>query len=318
MLCYLAIATQRAPLSPSWGNLSDPWSPRAWIEQLAWADPISLAIRDGLPLTERHGRPFLIFAPVFWLAGAITLWWWGTMSPGLKSHTFGDRRCWLALAGLLVIGGAVGPDTLGEAHGNYLPQRVVLLGLVALVPIFDIDPSCWWGRGCTAALVVAVMLQSVIILDYALYSDRTAGQMIRARQAVGDGQRIAAILASTRSRFRPNPLLHAVNWLGVGSGNVVWNNYETQYYYFPVHFLPGIDRPLPGELEWVSLHEGPTESDLRNRDWAMILARHAKSIDVVVVWKSDPALHAVTTQWFDRVDCRGDIQIFRRELRKDQ
>jgi hypothetical protein len=33
---------------------------------------------------------------------------------------------------------------------------------------------------------------------------------------------------------------------------------------------------------------------------------------VVVVWKSDPALDSITSRWFDRVDRRGDVQIFRR------
>jgi hypothetical protein len=184
------------------------------------------------------------------------------------------------------------------------------------VPIFDIDLSRWWGRGCTAALVVAVALQSAVVWDYALYSDRTAGQMIRARAAVGNGQRIAALLVSTRSRFRANPLLHAVDWLGVDSGNIVWNNYETLHYYFPVQFRSGIDRPLPDDLEWVSLQEDPGEAAARGRAWAKILGQHAESIDVLVVWKSDAALDAITARWFDRVDRQGDVQIYRRRSSK--
>jgi hypothetical protein len=216
------------------------------------------------------------------------------------------------LAALLILGGILGPDSLGEAHGNYLPQRIVLLGLVALVPIFDIDTLRLWGRGCAAALAVAVMLQSAIVWDYARYSNRTAGQMIRARDSVGSRQRVVAVLASTSSRFRANPLLHAVDWLGVNSGNVVWNNYETLHYYFPVQFRTGLNRPLPDELEWVTLHEDPSETAARSRAWEEILAQHAPSIDVVVEWKSDPALDAITTRWFNRVESRGDIQIYRR------
>jgi hypothetical protein len=179
-------------------------------------------------------------------------------------------------------------------------------------PIFYIPPCRWPGRGATAALAAAVALQSAIVWDYAIYSDRTAGQIIRARAAVGRDHRIATLLISTVSRFRSNPLLHADNWLGVDTGNVVWNNYETLHYYFPVHFQTGIDRPHPGDLEWVSLHEGPQEIRERSLAWEHILSEHADSIDVVVVWKSDPALDSITTRWFDQVDRRGDVQIFSR------
>jgi len=45
------------------------------------------------------------------------------------------------------------------------------------------------------------------------------------------------------TRFRSNPLLHADNLLGIGTGNIIWNNYETRYYYFPVQFRPEVARP---------------------------------------------------------------------------
>ena len=282
------------------------------MERLEWVDPLSLAIRDGLPLTDRYGREYVLFAPVIWLAASIVVWWYGSIFSGLPTRAYHDRRGWFSLAALLIAGGVLGPDSLGAAHGEYLPQRVALLGLVALVPIFDVDLSRWPGRVTLAALSAALVLQSAVVWDYALHSNRTAGQLIRARDAVGQGQRIATLLVSTKSRFRPNPLLHADNWLGDDTGNIVWNNYETEHYYFPVHFQPGIDRPLPGDLEWVSLHEDPKEVAERTSGWEEILSLHAQSIDVVVVWKSDPVLDSITERWFDRVERRGDIQIFRR------
>ena len=68
---------------------------------------------------------------------------------------------------------------------------------------------------------------------------------------------------TSRSRFRANPLLHAEDWLGVDSGNVVWNNYEALHYYFPVQFKPEIERPHPGNLELVSIHEEPKDKSAR-------------------------------------------------------
>jgi hypothetical protein len=311
-LCYLSVARQRGAMYPHWGNLENPWSPRAWIVRLEWVDPLSLAIRDGLPWTDKYGPEYALFAPVVWLAVALIFWWYGRITHPRRDPDFRDRRGWFLLAALLIAGGVVGPDSFGATHGEYLPQRLVLLGLVTLVPIFDFDLSRWPGRVAVPALVAAVALQSAIVSDYAFYSDRTAGQIIRARDAVGKGQKIATLLVSTKSRFRPNPLLHADNWLGVDTGNVVWNNYETAHYYFPVHFQPGIDRPEPGDLEWVSLHEGASEASDRASAWEQILSQHPDSIDVVVVWKSDPALDSITRRWFDQVERRGDVNIFRR------
>ena len=99
----------------------------------------------------------------------------------------------MLLAALLVVAGIVGPDSFGAAHGEFLPQRVVLLGLIALVPVFDVDRSRWPGRRLVVALVAAVALQSAIVWDYGLYSSRTAGQIIGVRDAVGRGQRIVTL-----------------------------------------------------------------------------------------------------------------------------
>ncbi len=165
------------------------------------------------------------------------------------------------------VGGIAGPDSFGPAHGEFLPQRVLLLGFVALVPVFDADLSRWSGRLLVAVIAVAVALQSAIIWDYALYSDATAGQIIRAGKLVGRDQRIVTLLVSSRGRFRANPLLHAEDWLGVDTDNVVWNNYETLHYYFPVQFRPEIDRPHPGDLELVSIHDDPKDKAARCRDW---------------------------------------------------
>jgi len=330
---YWQLSRRGGPAAPTWNNLSDPWALRQWLARIGAVDPLTLAINVGLPFTDLIGRPFTIFfAPVVWLMAAVPLWWYGRMSSGAAStdgahsdrqidagrfagsttaRSGGDRTGWLMLATILLVGGVASPDSLGVAHGQVLPVRVVLLGLVALVPIFDVECTRWWGRATIAALAVAVALQSAIIWDYALYSDRTAGQIIRSRSAIGERKRIVTLLAASRSRFRANPLLHADNWLGVDTGNIVWDNYETLHYYFPVQFLPDIERPYPGDLELVSVTEEPEKAANRLRDWEAILSKHARSIDAALIWKSEPRLEAVTARFFDQVEDRGDLRIFR-------
>ena len=113
---------------------------------------------------------------------------------------------------------------------------------------------------------------------------------MRARDLVGTGQRIATLLVKIRGRFRANPLLHADNWLGVGTGNILWSNYETKYYYFPVQLRPEIASPEPSDFELVAVRSG---EDAR-RKWEQILSDHVASIDKMLVWNGDPDLDAIT------------------------
>ncbi len=217
----------------------------------------------------------------------------------------------------MIVGGLASPDTLGPEHGNYLPQRIVLCGLVALAVMIDIDPRKWPGGIAAGGLAAAVALQSATVWDYALHSDRTAGEILRARDAVGRGRRVAYLPATVRSRFRANPLLHVDNWLGVNTDNIIWGNYETRHYYFPVQFRPGIDRPQPDELEDLALRDAPGEAADRARGWERLLVRSADAIDVLVTYKRDARLDAVSARWFREVERRGDVRILVRDRARD-
>ena len=201
--------------------------------------------------------------------------------------------------GLLLVG-FVGPDSLGAGHGEYLPQRLELLGLAALVPGINLKLGGKLGRLTASCLVIAVALQSVIVWDYAIHSERTAGQIIRLNDLVGRNQRMAPLLIRIRSRFRANPLLHAESWLGVGTGNILWSNYETRHYYFPVQFRPGIERPDPFDFERLALSTDPDPGERSRLLWEQLLDR-SSMIDRIVVWGSDPALDALTERHYDLV-----------------
>jgi hypothetical protein len=212
----------------------------------------------------------------------------------------------------LLATGVIGPDSLGPGHGEYLPQRLILLGLAALVPAFDIKLANRWGRLTAATLGVALLLQTLILWDYALDSNRTAGQIIQAKDLVGRGKRIATLLLDIRGRFRVNALLHADNWLGVGTGNIVWNNYETRYYYFPVQFRSGIDRPDSSDLEWLAIHDNPKDAPARAVIWKYILTHHSGAIDTILVWRDNPTFSAITSEAYDEAASLGEVRIYER------
>ena len=327
---YLKLSRQGGPMHPLWANLTRPDSFTAWGVRLGWVDPVTLSRKMVLPFTERTSMVYAVFAPVIWLCVAVLVYLAGPVVTGLtrksrsgesepltKPATFSrgstnrqTQAVWVLYGGFLLLGGLLGPDSLGPEHGHYLAQRLILLGMAVLVPAIDVPLTTKWGQLTAACLLAAIGLQTVIIWDYALYCKQTDGQIIGASELVGRGQRVAPLLTGIRSRFRPDPLLHADSWLGIGTGNILWSNYEARYYYFPVQFRPGLDRPDPKDFEWLSRTSDPRVGESCVRLWDEILSGHSRSTDRVVAWKSDPWLDTVTGRWFDLAAQRGDVRVF--------
>jgi hypothetical protein len=334
---YLRLSRQGGPMRPVWENLSDPRSVLAWASRLRWVDPLTLAKKDMLPFTARTHVLFVVFAPVVWLAGTGFLLVadgigrrrrrtaCGAATPLAPEHETENlsparltRRIWLAFGLFLLLAGLLGPDSLGSGHGEYLPQRLELLGLAALIPAVDFRLDTFRGQLAWISLLVATALQTLIVWDYAIYSDRTAGQVMRARDLVGHDQRIATVLIRINSRFRSNSLLHADGWLGVGTGNILWSNYEALYYYFPVQFRTGIIRPNPRRFEELARATDPEPGTKAIRLWEQILAPYHGTIDKVVAWHRDSALDEITERWYAPVEERGEIRVFTQSLPSEE
>ena len=273
---------------------------------------------------------------MLWLAAAALVWVMGGISlgqprarglsePGAddliesneRREDIRRRGIWFGLGIFLLLAGLASPDSLGLSHGGYLPQRLELLGLVALVVGLDLEVERTWRRRAGACLVMALVLQTLTVWDYALHSQRTAGQIMRAGDLVGTGQRIGTLLVKIRSPFRANPLIHADNWLGVGTGNILWSNYEAKFYYFPVQFRPEIACPEPRDFELVAVMTDPIPGEAARQKWERILAEHWASMDKILAWHGDPALDAITERWFEEAGRRGEIRVFTRRKPRD-
>ena len=314
-LLYHSLSQAGGPMHPVWGHLANPFSPAAWAVQLAEVDPITLTVGHVIPLmTLDHAAWSGLLKPMTWLMLAFTLMWYSAIRRRRIEPSRGpdERTGWAWIAALLLIGGIVGPDSFGALHGEYLQQRVLLLGLVALVPIANLDARGWYGRLIAVTLVFALGVQSAVVWDYALTSRRTVGAIMAARDAVGTHQRVATLLIDTNPRFRSNPLLHADNLLGIGTGNIIWNNYETRYYYFPVQFRADIAHPTSNEFEQIADTEGPASANLRASLWQRLVDDHLQQIDAVVVWGSDPQLDAINGHRFDTVYRTDNVRVLRR------
>ena len=220
------------------------------------------------------------------------------------------------LAGLLLLGGLLGPDTLGVKHGHYLPQRVALLGLVALVPWLDFGTDRWSARVASVLpRLCALLVQSAFVWDYALTCRSTVGSLLKAAPAIGSDRRVGTLLVGIKGRFRANPILHADCLLGVGTANVIWNNYETAHYYFPVKLRPGLDPPSRGlAFEQIALLDGPGEAAQRASRWADLLNEHDDAIDVILEWgaSTDPRLDAINARGYEPIFREGPARVWAR------
>jgi len=318
LLVYLRLARRGGAMTPVLPTPGEFLTLAGWAHRLGWADPLSLAIKDVLPFDGRRGPGFLALAPIAWLAAGGLLLILDALRPGGGSgRETGERRAWLGLSSVLFLGAIFGPDSMGPNHGDYLPQRVALLGLIAALPAIGPASGSLLGRLGAGAMAAALALQTAAVWDYGLFSSRTAGRIAAAAPMVGEGRRVATLLAEAGTRFRVNPALHADCWLGVAGGNVVWSNYETRHYYFPVHFREGLPHPDPYDLQEIALLGTAPETAERRREWwERVLTEHHDAIDVLLVWREDPTLDAVTARWFEPSARRGEVRIFRpREAR---
>lgn len=314
---YRGLMREGGGLDPTWPLLTDPLSPRCWREHLTWIDPLSLGSKLAAPFALDWSRTHLLLAPVFWTLAALAALVIATLRavrPGgaTSPSPLHERRGFVLLSLLLLAGGLFGPDAFGPRHGNYLAQRLLLLSLVAALPLLDGSMRRGAARLATAALAVAVVVQSAFVWDFALRSERAVSGLLAARPLVGQGQRVGTLLLELRQPFRANPIRHADCLLGVGTQNVVWSNYESAHYYFPVRVRDDVPHPPVLAFEEAALRDHPARADDRARAWTDLLAAHHDAIDTLVILGRDTRLESITARWFAPSAAVGRAQVFRR------
>jgi hypothetical protein len=185
----------------------------------------------------------------------------------------------------------VAPEAMGEGHGKVIPMRFLPLALIAIVPVV-VDSRHWWGWIGAGALAVAVTMQSAVVWEAALTSNRLASAFIAAIPFVGTGRPIGTLAIDMPPAIPPQRRTilhrHLDSLLGIGTGNLIWHNYEAVQYFFPVQVHNTIYRDMMQmftDLERIR-STAPNIEHLIDR-WARLLADHHSKIDVLVVWGAD-------------------------------
>ncbi len=299
-------------LYPQWPHLTTLLSLHGWVDQLGWADPLTLGSHRIAPFVEPHRLAFVILDPALW--AAVALVGFALLTRGRPDQT---RRGWAWLAVLLLLGGFLGPDGLGPEHGGFLTPRVALLGLVALLVWVELDGVGKLSRVAAGASLVALALQSAFVWDYGRRTQADVEAFLATQPQVGVRNRVGVLVLEPYGRYRPAPRFHVDCLLGLGTGNVIWNNYETSHYYFPVQVRRGVPHPPATVFETFDMLDGPEDADARRETLRTLLEQHHRTIDRLVVWGTDPDLEPLLDRWYEDAGApgAGSIRVLRQRAR---
>lgn len=306
------------PIRPHWQGLANPWSPRAWLVRLLQEDDVLQLHHKGyFPFVAEPSGLFPYLRPSSFVVAGLALLLAATLyAYGRRRRVEADpRRAWGVLALAFCAAGLLGPDHFGVAHGLGLRERFMLLGLACFVPFLRFESGSLAARLGALALFAASLLQSGAVWDYALASNREAGNFMRAEAHVGRGRRVGTVLALDPTRFRVVPLLNLDTLLGVGTGNVVWNNYQAGSYLFPVTYRTDEEARLGERVaatNRINLAAPPADLNTQLHGWAQVLERYEREMDVLVVWGRVEQLDEINGKWFgpEPVFEDGGVRVF--------
>jgi hypothetical protein len=278
-----------------WDGLVNPASPRNWLDYLRRADFLLLrTTKSSLPFIESESGWFGLLTPSLWVGLALLLLVFSTL---VCAGTLGSaRRGWMALAFLLLIGGLLGPTSLGGLHGGIFRERVLLIGLMALVPALKIDPKQLRFWIAASALLLAAAVQIAFVWEYAFFSNRLVSDFMRVKPYVGSRERVLIVQTRVANRFRSQPLAAVGNMLGIDTDNLVWNNYGPSLYYFPIKFKDDSAGRRALMLATASRFDLVDQGGFEL--WERLLAQNRGEIDKLVVLGFDPRLDAINAKWF--------------------
>lgn len=323
IVIYHGLMRQGGEAHATWTAISKTFSLGKYIKHLLANDPIRIIKIDSLPFVESHSPWFILLSPAVLVTVAILLLVATTIFAQRKvsNRPAASRRAWAILPLILFIGWLIGPDDFGEAHGLFLRERVLLLGLVSLVPILVFDLKMVSARLALVILATATAFQIAATWDYALSSNRWASDFVQAKPHLGTGQRVKTLLvfgfddSKITGHFRDSPLFNLSDLFGVDTENIIWDNYEAISYIFPVGYRDELTRKQASKMVNMRL-VFPNSNDVaakRLDEWSQLLAGSHTSIDMLVVWGNDPTLNDINKQWYDPnpVFEGGKIRVFR-------
>ncbi|MFY9608192.1 MAG: hypothetical protein WAU45_06190 [Blastocatellia bacterium] len=327
MISFSALVNSSGGGAVEWIGLTDPFSIQNWIQYLQVPDFISfsfkqplgvLAVPTDCPFVDQSAVRYAILWPSLWVVVGLVLLLGSTLQIRASSARFrqSEYRGWILLALFLFAAALFGPSAAGQ--GSILRERVLLLGMVTLVPLIKPHPETSAARIGALCLVVALLLQIAFVLDYARISNRIAGEVMQVAPHLESSEKIALLVPDPRTHYAVNPLPGIANQLGVWREGIVWNNYGPAYYYFPIQFRSDQVRERWKRVDSLNQlllsGEGETAAKQNPEGWIAAFGSTLEQTDVLVVWGAEPWFDALFEKWFQPqpLVVQGGARAFRR------
>jgi hypothetical protein len=312
---YHRLMQSSGEVQAAWYGMNSFLSPRAWINYARSVDFIQIRSENVcLPFSLHRTALFAYAGPsqiVQVVIPILLIVTFFTMRDGQER----ERRGWLILALLLFALAFFGPDSFGDAHGSILRERILLIAMAASIPAMNLRAHRRVVNACGLALIIAAALQVAFVWDYALYSNRVVTDFMQAKPFVGTGQRVEAIQIDTGGPYRANPLHNLASALGIGTGNIVWNNYGPCLYYFPVRFADRDVSRRAMDLSNAGVFRFKYYDESEHLIWyEKLLSETHGQIDALVVIGSHREVDRINAEWYgpEPIFQSDAVRVFRR------
>lgn len=320
-IAYKLMSAGGGEYSLKWYVLESPLSFSSVLLHLRTTDGFQIISRRFIPFWDSVSPFNMLASPIIWIMIVFVLFAVGTYF-SFRNGANGWKRYLPHLAAMtaVIVLALVSPDEFGAEQGSVLRPRLLLCGLVLFVPLFSVSLKPRILTVIHIILILVFAYQVTALWEYSLKVDRETAQFLKAANSIEVGSPIASIIVlNGQPRFHSNPLIRTDNLLGIGRGNVVWDNYETGYYFFPVVAAENKDRDFIRDYSGSNsfqLQYADEDFDAKFARLESSLAANHDKIKTLVVWGQDARVDELVHRWFETTPYFEDerLRIYRSRL----
>lgn len=293
--------------SPVWRSLENPYSPASWLHQIRVVDPFIIISRKAIPFIAETSSSFAIFTPLLWLfiafsCLAIASIYYYRLKPESFKANFAFFVLVVGTLGLAILG----PDDFDQTNGGVLRERFFICGLLFCVPLFRTGTSVWLKRTAQLCLLFIIGFQILAVWEYALYSDMKSKIFMDAGELLRKSPSSATITLEENSlRFHASPVGQLNCYNGIGTNNIIWDNYEFGHYLFPLITRNIEDRRFIFDFtrgSFIGLDntdDGFGNFDIKLGRINSSLESHNDRIETIALWGRDARVEGILNKWFE-------------------
>ena len=304
LIIYKTLTADGGGFFPVWRNLHNIFSVSDWLSQIRTADLFIIISRKSFPFVSAQSNLFAIFTPVLWISAAFFALLGATYFEKRRVAAFTKSDFIFAfLLVSLVLAAMFSPDDFGLNNGSVLRERILLCGLIFIVPIFRVNNSIKLKRFAQTILVFVIIFQTLAVWDYSIQTNLVAGEFFAAQNSIPPDEKLASVVMIDEDlRFHSIPLPMLNNYFGLSSNRIVLDNYEIGHYLFPLVAKNKADKEFIyclTRFNSFSPELNGEKFDEKLSDLEGCLAENNQKINTLVFWGKNQKVENIIAKWFE-------------------